>query len=153
MTDINKTLLRSQSSQNLNLTKLFTEPQAPVLRLGVNCNTTLIPNITNNEKLPSIPRLSIKQLLEHNMLKYDIDIRLDSIQSDANKHQLILLMGIGQKYRTSFDRLNCFFREIQQIQSKSTELINDVELEYLEYLDESLVKSMSNLSEVSSCVT
>lgn len=150
MTDINKTLLRSQSSQNLNSTKLFTEPQAPVLRFGVSCNTTLVPNITNNEKLPSLPRISIKQILEHNMLREVIEIRLASIQSDANKHQLIFLRDISQKYRISFDRLNSFFKEIQQIQSRSSEFGNVVALEYM---DESLVKSVMNLSEVSYCVT
>lgn len=144
MTDINRTLLRSLSSQNLNSTKLFTEPQSAAPRLGVNCNTTLASRNTNNEKLHSLPKLNFEQLSHHNTLKEDIEVRLNSLDSDFNKDHSRLLWDISRKYKIAFDRLNSFFIEIQQIQSKSLESENDI----LKELDQSLLSVMLELSEV-----
>lgn len=140
MTDINKTLMRSLSSQNLNTTKLFAEPQAPAPRTGINCNFTIVSGKTNQ-----MSRLSFQQLSEHNNLTSDIQRRLDLIQSDYAKSHPISLADIEHKFTTSFDRLNKFFIEVKQIQK------NDDEMEHvtpLKDLDENLLKSMSKLSEV-----
>lgn len=141
MTDVNKTSLYTLSSQNLNSSKLFAEPQAPVLRTGVNCNATLVPNSMNNEIISSIPKLSLKQISQHNMLKDDFD----SIQPGDKKSHLTFLQDIGQIYKNSFGRLNNFFIEIQQIKSKCGDVDN---VPNLKDLDENLLDMMSKLSEV-----
>lgn len=145
MTDINKTLLRSLSSQNLNSTKLFMEPQSAAPRLGVNCNTTFFQRNMNNEKLHTFPKLNFKQLSDHNTLKKDIEMRLNSIDPNLDKVYSRLLWDISGKYKIAFDRLNEFFIEIQQIQSKSLKSENDI----LRNLDQSLLNVMLGLSEVS----
>lgn len=144
MTNINKTLLRSSSSLNLNSTKIFAEPQVPALRSSANCGVALT-NTTNNDHSVT-HKFSLNQLFEHNMLKEEVEVRLDSMSTEVNSY-MHSLSDIGQKFKTSSDRLNTFFAEVQQIQSKKcSELDQDVSLMDL---DEELLGFMRKLSQVS----
>lgn len=135
MTDVNKTLSRtlSGSTLNLNSTNMFAEPQAPAPKPAANCNQPVEPKVTSD------------QIAAHNALKADLQSLLNATQPEKMQFSP-LLDDIRQKYLTSFDRLNKFFNEIQQINlARSVESENDTTLKDL---DQDLLDSMDKLSKV-----
>lgn len=144
MTDINKTLVRSSSTLNLNSTRYFAEPHAPAPRSV--CNSSLMPNNKNSEHLADVSKLSSAQLAEHNALKEIAEACLASNHT-AEKDHYSILNEIAKKYKTSFDRLKMFFDEVQRLQlNKSVETGNGTTLNSL---DPELLGLMKKLTEVS----
>lgn len=136
MTDVNKMMSRtlSGSMSNLNATNMFAEPQAPAPRSAANSNQPMEPKVTS------------EQIAAHNALKIDIKLMLDAAQLEEKPFASIL-NDINQKYVASFDRLNKFFNEIQQVNlAKTAESENDTALKDL---DQDLLNSMDKLSKVS----
>lgn len=135
MNDVSKiSRTTSSSTQNLNATKLFVEPQAPVLRPNAACNKPFVPKVTS------------EQLAQHNSLKDELQSLAKSDGSDDNSCAT-LMNDISQKYTASFDRLTKFFGDIQQINLvKSAESGSNSSLKAL---DQDLLNSMNTLSKVS----
>lgn len=146
MTDINKTLLRSSSTVNLNSTKYFAEPCAPVSRAA--CNISMMPNNRPNESIHTAdtPKLTSNQLVEHNALKQKIEACLISLQDEEDKN-CSLFQEITKKYRISFDRLKHFADEVQRVQLNKA--VDSENKSVLNALDEDLLNLMKNLAEVS----
>lgn len=136
MTDVSKmSRTLSGSLINLNSTKMFAEPQAPP------------PRTNANSIQPIIPKVTTEQIAAHNALKDELQLLLNSIKSEDPSCST-LMNDIHQKYMTSFDRLNKFFNEIQQINLvQSAETENDT---ILNGLDQDLLNSMDKLSKVCS---
>ncbi|XP_031637512.1 uncharacterized protein LOC116349958 [Contarinia nasturtii] len=140
ITDINKTLQRSSSLLNLNATKMFAEPKVPardnkpILSSG---SDTLTQSSVDNTVIPK--KISAAQLAEHNKI-------LDEIQRQSEPNgYLSQLRDIGESYKSSFGRLNNFFNEVQQVQSKkSADTESNVSLDGL---DEELLNKMKMLSQ------
>lgn len=141
VTDVNRTMVRSSSSQSLNATKGFIETQMPLTQIG---HTSNIPSMPNNRE-PTL-KLNDDQIVEHNSLKSEIQSRISSIRrrEDIN-HKLF--KDISQKYMSSFQRLSTFFEEVLKIQADKTTPSDSNHP--LMSLDQDLVALMQKFSEVS----
>lgn len=145
MADINKTLVRSQSSQSLNSTKTFNEPTHVAAPKQIcNQNSTFASNTDNND-IEIAPKLSADEISKHNAMGKEIEMRLNSDQQTEKNNQ-ICLSDISQMYKSSFERLNKFCEEVQKIQtSRSTDSDNDTSLMGL---DQNLLDLMEKLNKV-----
>lgn len=145
MADVNKTLVRSQSTQSLNTTKTFNGPpqmQAP--KMVSDHNLTSASN-SDNIDMDNAPKLTTNELSKHNLIGEEIEMRLNSNQSTDESYQSYL-NDVHQAYKASFERLKKFCEEVQKIQtSKSTELYNDSSLMSL---DQNLLDLMEKQSKV-----
>lgn len=140
MTDMNKTLLRTLSTQSLNSTQLFATPYPPAPRMQPNHNC---------EQTTVTPKLTTDEIVNHNKIKDDIELRLNSMEHNPNNYKQ-MLSNICQTYKTSFERLNGFFAEVQKIQSnKALDTRNEITLNGL---DQDLIHSMDKLNKVSDSI-
>lgn len=143
MADVNKTLLRSLSSQNLHTTKTFHESRAQASKLVSNQNPSSTSNGDCNSDVVVIPKLTVDQLIEHNSIGKEIEMRISSNQNDEKKQEL---NDITQMYKSSIDRLYKFCEEVQKIQaSNSTESGDDSSLTIL---DQNVINLMEKISQV-----
>lgn len=142
MSDMNKTLSRfvSISTQNLNSTRTFVEPCTPAPRMAQNHVHT------SHELINATPKLTTEEIINHNKIKEDVELRLESNQNSPNSYKQVL-SDICRTYKSSFDRLNGFFAEVQKVQSnKSVDAKNEVSLTGL---DQDLLHLMDKLNKVS----
>lgn len=133
---------RSSSTLSLNSTKVFSEPKVPARDNKPTASSgsdTLTQSSVNNTIVPK--KISAAKLTEHNMLLEEIQR-----QSETNDY-FTQLRDIGESYKSSFTRLNGFFNEVQQIQSKKAAEL-DVNVS-LNGLDEELLSNMKMLAQVS----
>lgn len=143
MTDMNKSLTRfvSSSTQNLNSTRTFVEPCTPAPRMPHNHSVH-----TSHELVNAMPKLTTEEIINHNQIKEDVELRLESKQNDSNNYKQVF-SDICQTYKSSFERLNRFFAEVQKIQSnKSANPKNEVSFTGL---DHDLLHLMDKLNKVS----
>lgn len=147
MADVNKTLVRSQSTQSLNATKTtFNAPQQiQASKMVTDHNPTSASN-SDNTDMDNAPKLTADELSKHNLIGEQIEMRLNSNQNTEKSHQTFL-NDVQQKYKASFERLKKFCEEVRKIQaSKSTECDNDSSLMNL---DQNLLDLMEKQSKVS----
>lgn len=148
MADINKTLVRSQSTQSLNTTKAFHGNLVSAPKVVADHNPMSVPN-SDTIDIDNAVKLTADELSKHNLLGVEIEMRLNSNQNTEKSHQFFS-NDINQVYKTSFERLKKFCEEVQKIQSsKLTEFDNDTSLTSL---DQNLLDLMKKQSEVSNCV-
>lgn len=142
MADVNKTLVRSLSSQSLNTTKTFNEPHVQAPKLASNHNLPSTSHSDHND-VDTTPKLTADELSMHNLMGKEIEMRISSIQNVEIQNDLT---DICQMYKSSFQRLNKFCEEVQKIQtSKSTVLGDDISLASL---DQNLLDLMEKLCQV-----
>lgn len=139
MTDMNKTMMRSLSSQSLNSTKTFIEPVAAPPRMAHHHNV-------NHENASVTPKLTTDEIINHNAIIKDIEKRLNAEHTDGNSYEQ-LLSDISQTYKSSFERLNGFFAEVQKIQTNK--MVESKDDNLLAGLDQDLLNLMEKLSKVS----
>lgn len=146
MADINKTLVRSQSTQSLNMTKTFNGPhivQTSKMAIDHNPSSEAASDAIDND---NSRKLTADELLNHNLLGKEIEMRLNSNQNTDSNDQ-IFLNDINQVYKSSFERLKKFCEEVQKIQtSKLTEFDSNSSLISL---DQNLLDLMEKQSKVS----
>lgn len=143
MADVNKTLVRSQSSQSLNATRTFNGP-VQASKMISDHNPTSLPN-SDNIDFGNASKLTVDELSKHNSMGKEIDMRLNSSQHTEKNYQTFL-KDISQVYKSSFERLNKFCDEVQKVQtSRYNDIDNDISLISL---DQNLLDLMQKLSKV-----
>lgn len=144
MADINKPLMRSQSTHSLNATKTFIETHHQTSKTIINQNTTTVTNNENNNA-GNVPKLTDDELSKHNSIGEEIEMRLSSNQF-SERNQQKFLSDISQTYESSFERLDKFCEEVRKIQMcKTVEFGHGISLESL---DQSFLESMEKLNKV-----
>lgn len=144
MADVNKTLVRSQSTQNLTITKTFNGPVLQAPKMIPEHNHAPISNCDTID-MENALKLTADELSKHNLIGKEIEMRLNFNQNTEKNHQ-IFSNEINQVYKLSFERLKRFCKEVQKIQtSKLTELGNETSLMSL---DQNLLDLMEKQNKV-----